>query len=415
MRRAPAVLAWLILLVCVTGIAAGHTLQSSVETVPLDIWLLSCSFLAFPAIGALIVSRRPGNTVGWIFCAIGLGTAATSFSAGYVQHALATYADAQVATGLVDVMGNTVWPLNLGLGSVLLFLFPDGRLPSRRWRFVLWLNVAAIVVSSLSALFHPGSMEHVNGKGLVPNPIGIPGAGPLLDAVNNLAQSLFAWLALVAVISVIVRYRRSAGTQRQQIKWFAFGATLLVVFILGGIALVQAVTPSGQDFSNSFIGNMGFVLGFVMLPVGAGIGVLRYRLYDIDLIINRTLVYGSLTLILAAVYFAGVIGAQAVMQALTGQTKPQPVLIVGSTLLIAALFSPLRRRVQRLIDRRFFRAKSDAVYTLEQFAVTLRGELNLAELNAHLVGVVEETMQPAQVSLWLNRRGTDQARRDLGS
>ncbi len=298
-------------------------------------------------------------------------------------------------------MGNIVWPLNLGLGSLLLFLFPDGKLPSRRWRFVFWLDVVAVTVSSLSALAHPGPLEHVNGQGLVPNPLGIPGAGPLLDAVNNLAQSLFAWLALVAVISVIVRYRRAAGTQRQQIKWFAFGATLLVVFILGGIALAQAVTPSGQDSSNSFIANLGFLLGFVMLPLGAGIGVLRYRLYDIDLIINRTLVYGSLTLILAAVYFGGVVGAQAVVQALTGQTKPQPALIVASTLLIAALFTPLRRRVQRLIDRRFFRAKYDAVHTLEQFAVTLRGELNLAELNAHLVGVVEETMQPAQVSLWL--------------
>lgn len=312
-------------------------------------------------------------------------------------------------------MGNTVWPLNLGLGSVLLFLFPDGRLPSRRWRFVLWLNVAAIVVSSLSALFHPGPMEHVNGKGLVPNPIGIPGAGPLLDAVNNLAQSLFAWLALVAVISVIVRYRRAAGTQRQQIKWFAFGATLLVVFILGGIALAQAVTPSGQDSSSSFIANLGFVLGFVMLPLGAGIGVLRYRLYDIDLIINRALVYGSLTALLAAVYFACVLGAQAVIQALTGARTLPAYVIVGSTLLIAALFTPLRRRLQTGIDRRFYRRKYDAARTLEHFAATLRTETDLGELGKHLVGVVNATMQPAHASLWLNRRSTDQARRDLGS
>jgi hypothetical protein len=410
MRRAPAVLAWLVPLVCVTGIAAGHVLQSSVEAEPLDTWLLSCSFLAFPVIGALIVSRRPGNAVGWIFCAIGLGTAATSFSAGYVHHALAMHADTQVATGLIDVMGNIVWPLNLGLGSLLLFLFPDGKLPSRRWRFVFWLDVAAVTVSSLSALAHPGPLEHVNGQGLVPNPLGISSAGPLLDAVNNLAQSLFAWLALVAVISVIVRYRRAAGAQRQQVKWFAFGATLLVVFILGGIALAQAVTPSGQDSSNSFIANLGFVLGFVMLPLGAGIGVLRYRLYDIDLIINRTLVYGSLTLILAAVYFGGVVGAQAVVQALTGQTKPQPVLIVASTLLIAALFSPLRRRIQATIDRRFYRRKYDATKTLADFGATLRSEVELAQLKDHLLTVVEHTMQPEHISLWLRPPTKEAAR-----
>jgi hypothetical protein len=145
--------------------------------------------------------------------------------------------------------------------------------------------------------------------------------------------------------------------------------------------------------------NIGF--GFVLLPVGAGIGVLRYRLYDIDLIINRTLVYGSLTLILAGVYFGGVIGAQAVVQALTGQRSLPVYVIVASTLLIAALFTPLRRRLQRLIDRRFFRAKYDSARGLERFAATLRQDIDLAELNDHLVGVVEETMQPAHVSLWL--------------
>jgi hypothetical protein len=401
MRRAPAVLAWLVLLVCASGIAVGHALQSSVETTPLDSWLLSCSFLAFPAIGALIVSRRPGNTVGWIFCAVGLGTAATSFSAGYVHHALAMHADTQVATGLIDLMGNTVWPLNIGLGSLLLFLFPDGRLPSWRWRFVFWLDVAAIAASSLSTIVHPGPMEQVNGKGLVLNPLGIAGAGPLLDAVNNLAQSVFAWLALVAVISVIVRYRHAAGAQRQQIKWFAYGATLLVVFILGGLALAQVVTPSGQDPSNNIIANMGFVLGFVMLPVGAGIGVLRYRLYDIDIIINRTLVYGSLTLILAAVYFGGVVGVQAVVQALTGTRTLPAYVIVASTLLIAALFTPLRRRLQSGIDRRFYRRKYDTARTLAAFGAALRQDIDIAELREHLLGVVAETMQPARVSLWL--------------
>jgi hypothetical protein len=211
-------------------------------------------------------------------------------------------------------------------------------------------------------------------------------------------MSLFAWLALVAVISVIVRYRRTAGTQRQQIKWFAFGATLLVVFILGGIALAQAVTPSGQDSSNSFIANMGFVLGFVMLPLGAGSGVLRYRLYDVNLIINRTPVYGSLSLVLAAVYFGGVIGVQAVEQTLTGQTRPNPLVIVLSTLLIAALFSPQVRRRQDAGQLQRYPAQP--------------GELERTSRAS--AGRHTGDVQPAQVSLWLNTRGTDQARRDIG-
>lgn len=386
-------LAWLGLLVCAVGAGASYVLFAASGTVGLSFFATILSFLAFPALGALIVSRRPKNTVGWIFCAIGLGTGATAFSAGYVQHALATGADAQLATGLLDAVGNGMWVVNLGLGSLLLYLFPDGRLPSRRWRPFFWLDVAALVVTSLSDLLRPGPLEQVGERRLVANPFGIPAATPLLDAGDVIGHVLLVPLVLAAIVSLIVRYRHAHDAQRRQIKWFVYGAALM--------ALLIAVTAS--IFPEQSVGSsLGFGVAFVMLPLGAGIGVLRYRLYDIDVLINRTLVYGSLTALLAALYFASVIGMQQLVRLVSGaQAENNPLVIVLSTLLIAALFQPLRHRIQAGIDHRFFRAKYDATRTLDAFAASLRSEIELAQLSDHLVGMVEETMQPAHVSLWL--------------
>jgi hypothetical protein len=386
-------LAWLGLLVCAVGAGASYVLFAASGTVGLSFFATILSFLAFPAIGALIVSRRPKNTVGWIFCAIGLGTGATAFSAGYVQHALATGADAQLATGLLDAVGNGMWVVNLGLGSLLLYLFPDGRLPSRRWRPFFWLDVAALVVTSLSDLLRPGPLEQVGERQLVANPLGIAAATPLLDAGDVIGHVLLVPLVLAAIVSLIVRYRHAHDAQRRQIKWFVYGAALM--------ALLIAVTAS--IFPEQSVGSsLGFGVAFVMLPLGAGIGVLRYRLYDIDVIINRTLVYGSLTALLAALYFASVIGMQQLVRLVSGtQAENNPLVIVLSTLLIAALFTPLRRRLQGGIDRRFFRAKYDAAKTLEQFAASLRSEIELTELRKHLMEAADVTMRPAHVSLWL--------------
>lgn len=347
-------------------------------------------FFAYPVVGSLIVSRRPSNTVGWLFCAIGLGTATTAFSAGYITHALATHADTQLATGIIDALGNGVWSLNLGLGALLLLLFPDGKPLSRRWRIVYGIAMAIIVAGSLSALLQPGPLET---DGRVINPFGISAARPILVTVDFVTHLLFLPLVLLAIISVIVRYRRAAGIQRQQIKWFAFGAASMAAIIV-----ITVLTFPDENSAGSTI---GFALAFAMLPIGAGIGVLRYRLYDIDIIINRALVYGSVTAILVAVYFACVIGAQAIVQRLTGQANPPPLVIVASTLLIAALFTPLRRHIQSFIDRRFYRAKYDAQKTLAAFGATLRNEVELTRLTEHLVAVVTVTMQPEHISLWL--------------
>ena len=398
MRRAPTIFAWLVLVVCVVAIAVAHVLALIGTGQANGSWVVTASFLTYPTVGALIISRRPKNAVGWVFCAIGLGAASTSFSAGYVSYSIAKHTDTQLATGLIDMLGNAVWPLNLGLGSLLLFLFPDGKLPSRRWRTALWVDVACISAMIVAGLLHAGPLEK---HGRVINPIGIGSAMSLLSAIQNLAQTLFVFATLAAIVSVVVRYRHATGVQRQQIKWFAYGGVLIAIIVAVTMILADTLTPRGQDPSTTAFSNIGFALGFTMLPLGAGIGVLRYRLYDIDILINRTLVYGSLTAVLAVVYFGLVFVAQSLTQAVTGQTKPQPAIIVASTLFIATLFNPLRRRIQAAIDRRFYRAKYDAARTLEAFAASLRNQVELAELSAHLLGVVRETMQPAHVSLWL--------------
>lgn len=407
-RRPSAILAWLVLTVCVVVIAIAHALALIGTGQSNGSWEVTASFLAFPAVGALIISRRPKNTVGWIFCAIGLGAATTSFTAGYVSYAVAKHTDTQLATGLADALGNAVWPVNMGLGSLLLFVFPNGKLPSRRWRPVFWLDVACTIAMVLAGLLHAGPLE---SHGRVVNPVGVGGARPLFTAMQSVAQTVFVFATLAAIISVVVRYRHATGALRQQIKWFAYAGVTVALIVVVTIFVADALTPRGQDPSKTAFSNIGFALGFTMLPLGAGVGVLRYRLYDIDFLINRTLVYGSLTAVLAAVYFGLVFVAQSLTQAVTGQTRPQPVIIVASTLLIATLFNPLRRRIQTTIDRRFYRAKYDTVRTLEAFAVSLRAETDLVGLRQRLVAVVLETMQPAQVSLWLRhgeRKGSSQ-------
>ena len=352
------------------------------------------AFFAFPTMGALIIWQRPRNTVGWIFCCIGLGTAFTSFSAAFVQYALASHTDASLLVGLVDAAGNTIWPLNLGLGTFLLFLFPNGRLPSRRWRFIFWLDVAVVALAVLMGLFQPGYLESRNR---VWNPLGITSAKPFFDLVNTVGGLVFVVCALASVAAIIVRYITSRDIQRQQIKWFAFGVAVMVAILIPSFIFIPE-----QDM----LSNITFGLGILMLPLGAGIGILRYRLFDIDVIINRTLVYGLLTAILAGVYFIGVVGVQNIVNTIARSTSgpastPSPLLIVVTTLLIAALFQPLRRRLQRFIDRRFYRARYDARKLLDKFGASLRSEVELSHLTDHLLETVEQTMRPAHVSLWL--------------
>jgi hypothetical protein len=401
-RRLAQTLGWLILAAC--GANAGVTLwlfnqAGAPPGAPAggDLPLI-LAFLCFPLVGALIVNQRPTNTVGWIFLAAGVGTLVTSFSAAYVGLALKTGAGSQLATGLVDITGDMMWPINLAFGVLLLLLFPDGRSLSRRWAVVTWALIADLVIIVLAQAVAPGPLE---SKNRVPNPLGIASLGDLPANIMNASQSLILLFIVLAVISLILRYRRANSGQRQQIKWFVLGSIVMIVVVVGGqfgAGLLPGANAPADDPAAALpalVGNLAFALGILALPLGVGVGVLRYKLYDIDRLINRTLLYGALTAILAALFFALVFGAQAIIHA------QSQLVIVLSTLLIAALVQPLRSRLQRSIDQRFYRSRYNATRTLDAFGATLRSEVELGELSADLLAVVEETMRPAQLSLWL--------------
>jgi hypothetical protein len=277
-------------------------------------------------------------------------------------------------------------------------LFPNGRPPTPRWR---WVGVAAIVWAALFVLLTV-LLQQINAATtpnlVFDNPIGVLGQ----DTVEGL-RLLVVWivgllaLVVVCVLALFVRYQRANATEREQIKWFLYACALfLVVYVgdfVGGLG--------GKASVGGYIWGVFFGLSVIALPAAIGIAILRYRLYDIDVVINRTLVYGSLTVSLALVYFGGVTATQAIFRNLTSQQELPQLVVVASTLVIAAMFTPLRRRIQSFIDRSFYRRKYDAAKTLEGFSTKLRDETDLEALNEELVGVVRETMQPAHVSLWL--------------
>jgi uncharacterized membrane protein YhdT len=279
-----------------------------------------------------------------------------------------------------------------GLQVFYILLFPTGRLPSRRWRWLGWLTVIFVVVGVVLAAFSSGALLGILGP--IQNPLGIEGFSSIYyKAVLFTMASL---LTLAAALAVFIRLRRAIGVERQQIKWFAYAAA---AYASAGI--LAYIIPRVID-TPLWFERVGFALNIVFIPaipIAIGIAILRYRLYDIDILINRTLVYGSLTATLVALYFGGIVVLQRIFVLLTGEQST--LAVVASTLVIAALFTPLRRRIQSFIDRRFYRRKYDARKTLDAFSAQLRNETDLDALSDDLVGVVRETMQPAHVSLWL--------------
>jgi hypothetical protein len=304
----------------------------------------------------------------------------------------------------IGTIGNQwLWVPAVGLlGIFLILLFPDGKLLSRRWRPLAWFSGMIIVVLSITEGLAPGPLENQGG---VRNPFGIE-ALPWLVTVSYIILPLLPLCILASAVSMVLRFRRSRGEERQQIKWFTFVASiaglLYFMVIISGVVISLGSddrlpqTPLWVELLISLA-----TLSFAGVPIAIGLAVLKYRLYDIDVVINLTLVYGSLTAMLVAVYFGGVATTQTILRALTGQTEQPQLAIVISTLAIAALFNPLRRRIQSFIDRRFYRRKYDARKTLEAFSARLRDETDLESLNNDLAGVIRETMQPAHVSLWL--------------
>jgi hypothetical protein len=344
---------------------------------------------ALPILGGLIASRRPDNLIGWIVCAAAVANAMDYFADGYATYALLAEPNS-LPGGLVTAwVSNWVPMLALGLLPFFLLLFPTGRLPSRRWRPVAVFAVLVYVVLPVGYAVLPGPLITFPS---VENPLGHEGAaGEIVPGVGQVsAWMLFVLSSLVSLVSLVLRFRRSRREERQQIKWVAYAAALIAAYLLVDSIFGEALDPISPILSAIFFGS---------LWVAIGVAILKYRLYNIDLLINRTLVYGALTAILAAVYFGGIVVLQRLFVVLTGGKST--LAVVASTLVIAALFNPLRRRIQSFIDRRFYRRKYDVTKTLETFSAKLREETDLDALSDDLVGVVRETMQPAHVSLWL--------------
>jgi hypothetical protein len=353
--------------------------------------------LTFPTVGAVIASRRPGNAVGWLFCVIGLCGGVEIFTVEYGIYALVTNPASLPAGVIATWIGTWVWLPSVTLTiTFLLLLFPHGRLLSPRWRPVAWLAAAVTIAGTALLAIVPWDLLDPG----VPaqNPVGVEGFRSLGIAPPAPIFLVGIPTTLLSVASLVLRFRSSRGEERQQLKWFVYAGVLIVGTLFVPLFVPLLVPGAAASLLQLVV--------MPSLPIAAGIAILRYRLYDIDRIINRTLVYGSLTLALAAIYVGCVVSLQYVFRGLIGQESQ--LAIVASTLAIAALFNPLRRRVQAFVDRRFYRRKYDAAWILANFAARLRDETDLESLSDGLVGVVRSTMQPAHVSLWL-RSSQDRA------
>jgi hypothetical protein len=399
-RGALAWLAWSLVALAVAllvgGISLARMTMSIVEKLPNDseadpvsaVFTLA-TVLTFSVVGAIIASRQPRNAIGWIFCSIGLVVSLNGLTGGYTEYQLAGGGAVPGSfTETAAWFSSWSWTLWVYVPtSFLLLLFPDGRLPSPRWRPVAWCAGIGIIGFVAGYALQPGPLEDYPQ---IANPYGVD--SPVVIMVGTVAAILAAASMLASAVSLIVRMRRAGRVERQQIKWLAYGGAVVVgaVFVGGAISVWKV---------NVGISIIGF--GVLGLPVFTGIAMVKHRLYDIDVVINRTLVYGSLTITLATVYFGGVTATQVLFRTLTGQERLPQLAVVVSTLAIAALFDPLRRRIQAFIDRRFYRSKYDAAKTLEAFSSKLRDETDLGTISDDLISVVRETMQPEHASLWL--------------
>jgi hypothetical protein len=350
--------------------------------------------VAFSVVGALIASHRPANPIGWIFCAAAVFQGVSICGYEYATYALLTQPGSLPLGAEASWIAQWIWAPGLGLILVFLpLLFPDGRPPSRRWRPVAWLGGLSIGLNFVSAVVF---LWPQRGPALVgPEGPSEEGASHAMFVVVEFAAFPMMLVAgLGAVVSLVIRFRRSKGAERQQIKWFAFASVMTFAFVFVWNGLLDA---EGAVLQATFA--MLSVVLVPAIPVATGIAILRYRLYDIDRLINRALVYGALTATLVFAYAGVVVLLQGLFRTLTGQETQ--LAVVASTLAIAALFGPLRRRIQAFVDRRFYRSKYDAAKTLEAYGATLRDETDLERLSDALVRVARETVQPAHASLWL--------------
>ncbi|MGH2602227.1 MAG: hypothetical protein ACRDJ9_22935 [Dehalococcoidia bacterium] len=399
-------LPWLLLAVSITGFGAGHLLMlgAGMAHVPHRLWpdvLIAAAFLCYAVVGAAVASRHPGNPVGWVMLAMGLVYQLRAVAVGYTAAALLDPVASVISAESIGWLANT-WIISFVLLATLGVLFPTGRLPSPRWRVFVWLAALVIVLGLVTASFEldgrilsfPGTAE------LASTPTGLE----IVDTAGGIAQFGLLGLVFASVVALGRRLRRAGGVERQQLKWFVYAlAAMLIVLILTTVAFMLPeglkVDPAAPYPAGLWLG-IPTGLAMALPPVAAGIAILRYRLFDIDLVINRTLVYGALTLTLGGVYVVLVIGLQGMLSGFTGGGS---LAVAASTLAVAAVFQPVRRWIQQAVDRRFYRSRYDAARTLESLTTRLRDEVDEGRLLDEVTAVVEETLQPASTSIWLRR------------
>jgi hypothetical protein len=383
MTSRPAVrLAWGLWGLAVALIAAGSALNP-VQVATGEEGVLAVLSLVFVTTGAFLAGRRPANPVGWLLLGWGVVMGFGTFTGAWVDRALVRDPGSLPGAGWVAWAEAVVWHPAFGLLAFLLLLFPHGRLPSPRWRPFAWATVAVYLILSLSAALSPGAIELYYPDATPPLRLAI---SPVADAVFNTLLGGQLLLLAAALTSLVLRLRRARGEERQQVKWFVYTVvTVVLVFV-----------------TTTLILGAGYLFPiFGLIPLSVAVAVLRYRLYEIDRLLNRTLVYGLLTALLAGVYAGLVFLLGVVLDPAAGESS---LAVAAATLAVAALFQPLRRRVQGLVDRRFNRRRYDAARTVERFSGRLRDQVDLDTLSAELLGVVDQTVQPATVSLWLRVR-----------
>jgi hypothetical protein len=346
-------------------------------------------FIVYPSVGCVLAVLRPGNPIGWLFLVIGFGFAVTYFSTEYVGRAI--YAGLQLpGVLLVAWIGNLGFMISVGLAITLVpLLFPGGLVLGRLRRIAIALAAVVNIGATALVAIRPGPLQGYNGE--IVNPTGLTVTGAAAEIVNSLADlaiPVVAGLGLLCVSSLVVRFRDSRSTERQQLKWILFATAALLVTV----ALAFA--------SQLDIAFYAALVAAASIPLATAIAVLRYRLYDIDRIISRTVSYGAVTAILALVFVGTILVSQTVLASFFGGNS---VAVAASTLVVAALFQPLRRRVQSVVDRRFNRSRYDADRTVATFAGQLRDEVDLANLHAEVRQVVVATVAPVSVGVWIRK------------
>ena len=377
MRRIARLVAWSSVALCfvIVGLTAVLITDARGDLGQLSI---DMAMLATASVGALIADRHPDNPIAWLLCASGLSWVLSSFGQEYTAAALRS--DLPAAGAITWLIG--LWGLSAVCLAFAAIVFPDGRLPSPRWRPVVWIAILDV------ALLVAGA-----------------GTRGLFGWAPTVGGPLLASLLLSAVTALLVRFRHARAAERQQLKWVAFGFGFLTILFIGTTALVKS--PLGRDLFGDRVPAdalpVPFAIAFSALPISIGIAILRHRLYDIDVLINRSLVYGALSATLAATYFLAVLALETILRPITAGSE---VAVALSTLAIVALFAPLRRRIQEAVDGRFYRARYNAARTLDAFGERMRDEVDLDAVQASLLGAVEKTMQPAHASVWLRERAS---------